>query len=203
MRALVALLIAIFFAPVAFAANLHLDFRTFKVRSHFHESAASLKWNEKIFPFEWAFRYGTSYEEMSEQPHRRFGGHYVMVTTGCGTALQCGVLVDRRTGRIMDKLPLATTGYDYRANSNLLVVNPTDAQTLANRESYYDKVTYYYVWTTTGWKLFAEEKWPESPQVSTVEDVSGLEQVINDKRKIPIPVLRRSKLQTLFEQADQ
>jgi len=199
MRTIIALFIAILFAPTTFAADLHLDFRVFKVKTRFHEPAAPLKWDESIFPFERAFIYtGTSYKEMTEQASRRFGGHYVMVTTGCGTACQIGVLVDRRTGRIVDKLPLATTGYDYRANSNLLVVNPTSEEILAYRESYMDHTTYYYVWTTTGWKLLAEEPWPEAPQVSVVDDTSLQEKVIEDKLEIPVPV-RRPGLESLFK----
>lgn len=161
MRALFALLIAFFVTPTVFAAELHLDFRTFQVRTHFTEAAAPLRWDENIFPYERAFEYtGTSYVEMSLQPHRRFGGHYVMVTTGCGLALQCGVLVDRLTGRVVSQLPLATSGYDYRFNSALLVVNPTNPEILANRDSYWEQTTYYYAWTTTGWQEVAREPWP-------------------------------------------
>jgi hypothetical protein len=54
-----------------------------------------------------------------------FGGHYELIMWGCGAPCAGGVIVDRKTGSIYD-LPFSTTGYEFRYNSLLLIVNPTD-----------------------------------------------------------------------------
>ncbi|OGG85716.1 hypothetical protein A2392_02895 [Candidatus Kaiserbacteria bacterium RIFOXYB1_FULL_46_14] len=191
MRALIALLIAVFFSAPAFAADLHFNFNTFKVRTHFTEEAASLQWNEKVFPFEIAFKYG-SYREMANQPHRWFGGKYVLVEAGCGTSCQVGVLVNRQTGRVIpnSNLPVAGSSYEYRYNSALLVVNPTSVEILANRDYFPDQTTYYYVWTTTGWKKLAEEPWP--PTISVEEAMQAALKEKNEETKKMIDDLFRS-----------
>lgn len=192
MRAFFALLIFIFSTPVAIAADLHFDFRTFKVRTHFTEAAAPLRWNQDVFPFEVAFKYG-SYREMANQPHRWFGGKYVLVEAGCGTSCQVGVLVNRQTGQVVpdSNLPLASSSYEYRYNSALLVVNPTDPELLSNRDSFPDPVTYYFVWTTTGWKKLAEEPWP-------TDSLDAAGKAIQAALRKPTP----SKLQQLFDSVD-
>lgn len=201
MRALIALLIAFAFASPALSAKLYLDFGKFWVKPHFTEAAASLNaWNEGMMPFALAFR-NTSYEEMANQPHRYFGGQFVLVEVGCGTACQTGILVNRVTGEAVpdSKLPVAGSSYDYRFDSALLVVNPTSPLILANRENFPDQTTYYFVWTVdNGWEKLGEEEWPAAP----VDEVEMIQATLFGKKeayadlsemKIPVPRVRPSR----------
>ncbi|HLP55371.1 MAG TPA: hypothetical protein VK151_10095 [Fluviicola sp.] len=54
-----------------------------------------------------------------------FGGHYELITWGCGSPCASGVIVDRKTGKIYD-LPMVAFGYEYRYNSLMLLTNPPD-----------------------------------------------------------------------------
>jgi hypothetical protein len=55
-----------------------------------------------------------------------FAGHYTFVWWGCGSPCQDAVIVDRRTGKVYDA-PEAALGYDFKADSRMLIVNPTDS----------------------------------------------------------------------------
>jgi len=52
-----------------------------------------------------------------------FGGHYCFAYWGCGSPCQMAVIVDLKTGIIYDA-PAGSFGYEFRANSRLVVVNP-------------------------------------------------------------------------------
>jgi hypothetical protein len=52
-----------------------------------------------------------------------FAGHYVLISWGCGSPCQSGVIVDRLTGNIYD-LPGASLGYSFLNSSRMLIVNP-------------------------------------------------------------------------------
>jgi hypothetical protein len=54
-----------------------------------------------------------------------FAGHYTFVIWGCGTECQMSMIIDRRTGKIYDS-PEASCGYDFTADSRMLIVNPPD-----------------------------------------------------------------------------
>lgn len=64
-----------------------------------------------------------------------FAGHYTFSAWGCGSPCQMSVLIDNRTGKIYDA-PMASKGYDYKANSRMLIVNPPDSL------GYYDNCSY-------------------------------------------------------------
>lgn len=51
-----------------------------------------------------------------------FAGHYTMVTWGCGSPCQRGVVVDRKTGEIFDGLE-TTYGIEFKKDSRLVVKN--------------------------------------------------------------------------------
>lgn len=53
-----------------------------------------------------------------------FAGRYTVVVWGCGSGCQYGAVINRVTGAAQ-RLPMpAMTGYEFRADSQLLVVNP-------------------------------------------------------------------------------
>jgi|GEM_PF-1265586 len=67
-----------------------------------------------------------------------FGGHYELIMWGCGSPCADGVIVDRKTGKMYD-LPHSMIGYEYRTNSMMLIVNPTE------EDGFYDLVNEYIV----------------------------------------------------------
>lgn len=52
-----------------------------------------------------------------------FGGKYIVVEVGNGTLGGFGFLVDIQTGKVI-LMPYGVEGFEYRADSTLLVVNP-------------------------------------------------------------------------------
>ncbi|WP_092098464.1 hypothetical protein [Pontibacter chinhatensis] len=55
-----------------------------------------------------------------------FAGKYTVVSIGCGTSCQQHFVVDRETGKVLDKVQ-SSTGAKYSKDSRLLVVNPPDS----------------------------------------------------------------------------
>ncbi len=217
MRILIALLIFAFtFTSAALAKGENpRDFHTWQVPTNFTQAAAPLQWDEQVFPSEIAFK-NRPYGEMTIQPHRWFAGKYVLIEAGCGTSCQTGVLVNRQTGKVVpnSQLPIAGSGYDYRFNSALLVVNPTSPEILADRDYFPDQMTYYFAWTTSGWQEVAREPWPtatltEAEKVQAALFGNGADNKKSNiepetfqslqQRDIPIPLPRPTKLSELFD----
>jgi hypothetical protein len=55
-----------------------------------------------------------------------FAGKYTLVTVGCGTGCQTHYVVDRETGKVLDKVQ-SSMGARFKPNSRLLIVNPPDS----------------------------------------------------------------------------
>ncbi|ARS34814.1 hypothetical protein [Pontibacter actiniarum] len=55
-----------------------------------------------------------------------FAAKYTLVTVGCGTGCQQHVVVDRETGKVLDKVQ-SSMGARYSEDSRLLIVNPPDS----------------------------------------------------------------------------
>lgn len=72
----------------------------------------------------WARRYQTALRK-GTSAGANFAGHYALVSWGCGTACQQSAIVDVITGRIYPG-PMSSSGYGFRLDSRLLVVNPAD-----------------------------------------------------------------------------
>lgn len=69
------------------------------------------------------YQFRTRIREAMGQPIN-FAGRYTVVVWGCGSGCQYGAVVNRATG-VARRLPMpAMTGYEFQANSQLLVVNP-------------------------------------------------------------------------------
>jgi hypothetical protein len=54
-----------------------------------------------------------------------FAGHYTFVYWGCGSNSKAGMVIDRLNGKIYDA-PTTSLGYDFKANSTILIINPPD-----------------------------------------------------------------------------
>ncbi|MBC5774847.1 hypothetical protein H8S95_12290 [Pontibacter sp. KCTC 32443] len=55
-----------------------------------------------------------------------FAGKYTVVTVGCGTACQQHFIVDRESGKIVEKIQ-GSAGARYNANSRVFILNPPDS----------------------------------------------------------------------------
>lgn len=55
-----------------------------------------------------------------------FAGHYTFVSFGCGSTCLTSFIIDRRNGKVYTS-PGAETGYEFRVDSRMLLVNPPDS----------------------------------------------------------------------------
>lgn len=55
-----------------------------------------------------------------------FAGKYTVVTVACGTGCKMHYVIDRETGKVLDKLQ-STVGATYSTDSRLFIVNPPDS----------------------------------------------------------------------------
>nr|WP_294862290.1 hypothetical protein [uncultured Fluviicola sp.] len=93
--------------------------------------------------------YITAIKTGYKEGHSTFGGHYELIMWGCGSPCAHGVIVDRKTGQMVH-LPESQIGYEFRYNSLMLIVNPTD------EEGFYDTLDLYI--NTPMIYVFDEEK---------------------------------------------
>lgn len=69
----------------------------------------------------WLFR--TRIREGTDGVCANFDGAFTVVTWGCGSPCQQGVMVDRTDGKIYWLPDTASYGYEYHAESSLLIMN--------------------------------------------------------------------------------
>lgn len=55
-----------------------------------------------------------------------FAGQYTVVTVGCGTTCQEHYVVNRKDGKVLDKVQ-SSTGAQYSPDSRIFIVNPPDS----------------------------------------------------------------------------
>lgn len=60
------------------------------------------------------------------QDEVNFAGKYTVVTVGCGTSCQLHFVVDRESGKVLDKLQ-GSTGASFAPNSRLFILNAPDS----------------------------------------------------------------------------
>ena len=135
-------LVTVFFAIfLSFGSLAHSEpkFSEFFVQRIFMSGPVPpINWDEDVFPSMLMFRYSppngdvnlteeyiqNEWREKAFDANHRFAGHYVIMLTGCGAGLQCGVVVDILSGEVVTSLPLAEAGYEWNFVSRLLIVNP-------------------------------------------------------------------------------
>ena len=97
-----------------------------------------------------AARYRTIIKDgIAEGPN--FGGHYTIISPGCGTECQQIIIVDQATGKVYSAPFVAAEGVKFVKNSSLLVVNPPEII----KEVYEDKVP---GWLSTGYYNWEDNK---------------------------------------------
>ncbi|CAM3520966.1 hypothetical protein POKO110462_07010 [Pontibacter korlensis] len=64
-----------------------------------------------------------------------FAGKYTVVSIGCGTSCQQHFVVDRESGKVLDKVQ-SSMGAKYSTNSRVLIVNPPDSAVNYNECNY-------------------------------------------------------------------
>ena len=90
-----------------------------------------------------------------------FGGHYLIVSWGCGTSCQSHAIVNLKTGQAKALSFSTSLGLSYQANSNLLIVNPILNQ--ANQEQkYLEGETEYYKMENDSLVQLSKTKLPKS-----------------------------------------
>ena len=84
-----------------------------------------------------------------------FAGPYMLVPTGCGRACLQFFVADARTGRVWVPAFRGRTGYEFRKDSRLLVVDPPAYVRAAQRVSPQIGAlwTKWFVWTGAGFAL--------------------------------------------------
>lgn len=116
-----------------------------------------LVWDKEIASKDVVFKY-TTYEEAVKTEWRKFGGKYIVLSDNCGVGLQCRLILDIIEGKPVARMPLAEGGYDWHANSRLLLVNPPTEENLSS-EYIHDRTTYWYEWTGEEFKLLHQKPW--------------------------------------------
>ena len=89
-----------------------------------------------------------------------FAGHYTVVDWGCGSSCNECAVVDARTGKVFsdDRMNGAKTGYAYRRDSNLFIVNPVEDSL---RFHFGDTLlTSYYLWNGRTFKFLRTHQDP-------------------------------------------
>ena len=76
-----------------------------------------------------------------------FAGKYSIVTWGCGTACQSGVIIDRESGKILSQLPITLEGgFDSNIDSNLVIFNPFNIELADKQKTSSPTISHYYTW---------------------------------------------------------
>ena len=73
-----------------------------------------------------------------------FAGKYTVVSIGCGTSCQTHYVVDRETGKVLDKVQ-SSMGAKYNKDSRVLIVNPPDSTVDYKQCRYCTPVAYEFV----------------------------------------------------------
>jgi hypothetical protein len=97
-----------------------------------------------------------------------FAGRYAVLISGCGTACQAGAIVDLSDGSL-HPIPTASAGYEFRADSALLLVNPPEEIEQGYGEGRPSWLhSYAYRWDETS--MAFELLWTDDPEHDRTRD---------------------------------
>lgn len=114
-------------AGIAFFASAYPVFAEDETPPTFDENPGICMMNSLAAPQlvpgtkEWNFR--TRIKEGTDGICANFDGAFTVVTWGCGTECQDGAMIDRTDGKVYWLPDVASYGYEYHAESSLLLVN--------------------------------------------------------------------------------
>lgn len=95
--------------------------------------------------YEYKKMFKTATRKGVEENGVNFAGHFCFVYWGCGSPCKLSAVVDMKTGIVYNGLN-SEIGYEFKKNSNILIVNPPDST------GFYDKNIIWqqpseYIWT--------------------------------------------------------
>jgi hypothetical protein len=128
----------------------YISFDDFKVINIDNKSKAKLDLSSNKV----ANNFRTRLTEAYEADTSNFAGHYTFVYWGCGSPCQMSLLIDRQTGKIFDS-PGASLGYNYRADSRMLLTNLPDTSGFYDDCMYCKPIIYVF---DEKIKIFTEKK---------------------------------------------
>ncbi|WP_338790725.1 hypothetical protein [Bernardetia sp. MNP-M8] len=102
--------------------NPFIWFEDFEVSKKYKANQAAINYKSNLI----ARQYKTMLTQGYKSEGTNFAGHYSLITWGCGAPCVHGAIVDVIDGNVYD-LPHSSIGYDFRKNSRMLIVNPTDS----------------------------------------------------------------------------
>lgn len=97
-------------------------------------------------------KYGKLYKTASKKAIEKgavFAGQFAFASVDCGTGCYACTIIDLKTGKVYDG-PHASSGYRYKINSRLLIINPPQADGFYTPCDYCDPELY--VWTGKSFK---------------------------------------------------
>lgn len=97
-------------------------------------------------------KYGKLYKNASKKAIEKgavFAGHFAFASVDCGTGCYACTIIDLKTGKVYDG-PHASSGYQYKINSRLLIINPPQADGFYTPCDYCDPELY--LWTGKSFK---------------------------------------------------
>lgn len=100
-----------------------------------------------------ANRFKTKIQQAQNQSPN-FAGNCILVEWGCGTGCQQSAIIDLQDGKIILG-PSSSTGFLFKRDSRLLVVNPKDEEAM----DYINKTSQYYLWEHHSLKYLRSELW--------------------------------------------
>ena len=74
-----------------------------------------------------------------------FAGHFCFVYWGCGSPCKLSAVVDMKTGIVYNGLS-GETGYKFKKNSKVIIVNPPDSSGWYNKNVFWEQPSQY-IWT--------------------------------------------------------
>ena len=103
----------------------------------------------------------TVIEESYKTSSVNFGGHYLIVSWGCGISCQSHALVNFKTGQVK-AIPFVTSlGLSFQANSDLLILNP-DLDHAKQEQKHLKGETEYYIVENDSLVQLSKSKVPKS-----------------------------------------
>jgi len=112
-------------------------FTDFQVKPVSPKPKIKIDWNS----YKDAKHFKTRISEACNKENVNFAGHYCFVYWGCGSECFVSMVVDALTGKIYDGVG-ATSGFDFKPDSKMLIVNPPDSTGFYSDRSYCKPIIY-------------------------------------------------------------